>query len=374
MDLESRGADTLSVGTSPLHTKDPTMTTIASRPAVLILGANGRFGLAAAQAFDAAGWTVLAHVRRDAAAGMPTRAKLVRGDVAELADMLAGADAPSVVVHGLNPIYTRWDEEAMPLARAGMDLAERLGARFMFPGNVYNFGAGMPALIDETAGQLPTTKKGRLRAEMEAELERRAATGRLRSTVITAGDFFGGGTGSWFDQVIVKAIAKGKLVYPGAPDVIHAWAYLPDFAQAFVALADTGAKSFERFHFRGYAMTGREFLAATERAADSLGLTPARGWRHGTMPWAVIRALGVVVPMWRELARMSYLWRVPHALDGGKLAARCPQLASTPIVDALRESLVALRPNADNADPWTSPQPMRSSSASAPSAARSATT
>jgi nucleoside-diphosphate-sugar epimerase len=326
------------------------MNTAAHHPTVLVLGANGRFGLAAAQAFDAAGWTVIAHVRRDAAAGMPAGARLLRGDVAALAALLAGDGAPSVVVHALNPIYTRWDEEALPLARAGMDLAERLGARFMLPGNVYNFGAGMPACIDESTPQQPTTTKGRLRAEMEADLAQRAAAGRLRATVVTAGDFFGGGTGSWFDQVIVKSIAGGKLVYPGPLDVVHAWAYLPDLARAFVALAgrDADATSFERFHFAGHSLTGRDFLAATERAAASLGLEPARGWHHGTMPWALIRVIGVVVPMWRELARMSYLWRVAHALDGRKLAARCPGLEATPIGVALRDSLVALRPSADS--------------------------
>ncbi len=313
-----------------------------SRPAVLILGANGRFGLAAAQAFDAAGWTVLAQVRRDAAPGMPARARLVRAAVADLPAPLAGADAPGVDVHAPNPIYTRWDEEALPLARAGMDLAERLGARFMLPGNVYNFGAAMPALIDEATAQRPTTAKGRLRAEMEAELARRAEAGRLRSTVITAGDFFGAGTGSWFDQVVVKSIAGGKLVYPGPLDVVHAWAYLPDFARAFVAAAGTEAPPFERFHFAGHALTGAEFLAATERAAGSLGLAPTRGWRHGAMPWAVVRAGGLVMPLWRELALMSYLWRVAHALDGRKLAARCPGLATTPIDAALASSLRGL--------------------------------
>ena len=329
------------------------MTTTTKNSAVLVLGANGRFGLAAAQAFDAAGWTVLAHVRRDAAVGMPAGARLVRGDVAGLAAMLAGDDAPSVVVYAFNPIYTRWDEEALPLARAGMDLAERLGARFMLPGNVYNFGAGMPALIDETVPQRPTTAKGRLRAEMEAELAQRAAAGRLRATVITAGDFFGGGSGSWFDQAIVKSIAAGKLVYPGPLALAHAWAYLPDLARAFVALGGADEKPFEHFQFAGHAVTGREFLAATERAAESMGMTPARGWRHGSMPWAVLRAGGLVVPMWRELARMSYLWRVPHALDGTKLAARCPRLASTPLVEALRESLVALGLRGERAESRT---------------------
>ncbi|MGZ5154971.1 MAG: NAD-dependent epimerase/dehydratase family protein [Caldimonas sp.] len=350
------------------------MSSTASRPTVLVLGANGRFGLAAAQAFDTAGWTVLAQVRRDAAPGMPARARLLRAGLAELPAALAGGERPSVVVHALNPVYTRWDEEALPLARAGMDLAERLGARFMLPGNVYNFGAAMPPLIDEATPQRPTTIKGRQRAEMEAELEARAAAGRLRSTVVTAGDFFGSGSGSWFDQAVVKSIAGGKLVYPGPLDLIHAWAYLPDLARAFVAVAEAPAAPFERFHFAGHALTGREFLAAVERAAASLGLAPARGWRRGSMPWPAIRALGVVVPLWRELARMSYLWRVPHALDGRKLAARCPELVATPIDEALRESLAALFPNADNRGAWTSPQPTRSSSASAPSAARSATT
>jgi nucleoside-diphosphate-sugar epimerase len=309
-------------------------------PTVLVLGANGRFGLAAARAFAAAGWRVLAQVRRDAAAGMPASADLVRAPLDSLAEALAGRPTPAVVVHGINPLYTRWDEEALPAARAAMDLAERLGARFMLPGNVYNFGAAMPALIDEQAPQRPSTAKGRLRTAMEDELARRAAAGRLRSTVITSGDFFGGGTGSWLDQVIVKSIGRGKLVYPGALDVLHAWAYLPDLARAFVAVASLDELApFERFHFAGHALTGGQFLAATERAAASLGLAPQRGWRHGTMPWPLLRALGVFVPLMRELARMSYLWRVPHALDGRKLAGHCPQLRTTPLDAALAASL-----------------------------------
>ena len=312
-------------------------------PCVLVLGANGRFGLAATKAFAAAGWRVFAHVRRDAAPGMPTDVQLVHGPLASLAGALSDGPAPSVVVHGINPIYTRWDEEALPAARAAMDLAERLGARFMLPGNVYNYGEGMPALLDEATPQRPTTPKGRIRAEMESELERRAASGQLRATVITAGDFFGDGSGSWLDQAIVKKIAGGTLDYPGDPALVHAWAYLPDLARAFVAVATAPAAApFERFTFAGHSVTGEGFLTSIERAATTLGLAPARGWRHGRMPWAVICAIGLVVPMWRELARMSYLWRVPHALSGRKLAARCSALQATPLEEAMRASLVAL--------------------------------
>jgi len=178
---------------------------------------------------------------------------------------------------------------------------------------------------------------------MERELEQRARAGRLRATVITAGDFFGAGSGSWFDQVVTRSIASGKLVYPGDPALVHAWAYLPDLARAFAAVAELADLApFERFAFAGHSVTGEAFLAALECAARSLGAAPARGWRHGRMPWPLVRVAGLVIPLWRDLAKMSYLWRVPHALDGTRLALRCPGLVATPLETALRASLVAL--------------------------------
>ncbi|MEO7057120.1 MAG: hypothetical protein ABI281_12665 [Caldimonas sp.] len=57
------------------------------------------------------------------------------------------------------------------------------------------------------------------------------------------------------------------------------------------------------------------------------------------MPWRLLRALGIVVPRWRELARMSYLWRVPHALDGRALEAAVGPLPGTPLIEALKVCL-----------------------------------
>lgn len=316
--------------------------TTATRPTVLILGANGRLGLAAAQAFDAAGWQVLAQVRRAAMFGMPARARLVRAPVNDLQALSAIAAGAQVIVHGLNPPYTRWASEALPLALAGMDLAQQLGARFMLPGNVYNFGTHMPALLRCDTPQQADTRKGRIRVAMEAEMRRRCAAGTLRATVLRAGDFFGAGTGSWFDLVIAKGIGSGKLVYPGPLDLVHPWAYLPDLAQGFVAAAQAeGLPSFANLHFAGHTLTGHEFLAALEKAAKALGMARPEGFKRGGMPWGLIRAGGLVVPIWRELAEMAYLWQVPHALDGSSMAPLALPEA-TPIDAALRAALHAL--------------------------------
>jgi hypothetical protein len=107
---------------------------------------------------------------------------------------------------------------------------------------------------------------------------------------------------------------------------VHAWAYLPDLARAFVAWPATAATAAAcACTSRAMHVTGPEFIAALDEAAASLGLRPAAGFgrRHAL---GLIRVIGLVHPMMRELARMSYLWRVPHALDGRalqQLSGRC---------------------------------------------------
>ena len=313
---------------------------------VLILGANGRFGRAAVLAFAAAGWRVHAQLRRAPVAPLPAGASALPVPLADSAGLAAAAGGATVVMHAINPEYMRWDTEALPALQQGLDVAQRLGALFMLPGNVYNFGEKMPPLLRTDTPEAPTTPKGRQRCAMEALMQARAAQGQ-RSVVIRAGDFYGPGNGTWLDQAIVKDLARGKLVYPGPLHLAHAWAYLPDLAQAFVAVAVAAAGQHHapgcvRLHFAGHTLTGAQLLAAIDSAAASLGLRPARGFRIGRMPWAVVRAVGLVYPLWRELARMRYLWRVPHTLDASALHAAVGALPATPVDVALRQTLLDL--------------------------------
>ncbi|MBP6338287.1 MAG: hypothetical protein KA375_11865 [Vitreoscilla sp.] len=316
-------------------------TTTTTRPTVLILGAAGRFGGAATAAFARAGWRVLAQARKPLTA-LPLGAEALLMPLDDLPALARAAAGTSVVVHALNPVYTRWGTDLLPLAETGMDLAQRLGARFMLPGNVYNFGADMPPLLTEATPPTATTRKGKWRCELEARMQARASQG-LRSVVIRAGDFFGSGEGSWLDLAIAKDIAKGKLVYPGPLDRPHAWAYLPDLAQAFMAVASLpSVPGCQHFHFAGHTLTGAQLLAAIEHVARPLGLLPAGPVNRGGIPWGLMRWLGWAVPIWRELVEMAYLWEVPHALDGHALQAAVGPLPATPLDEALRRSLLAM--------------------------------
>ncbi len=144
--------------------------------------------------------------------------------------------------------------------------------------------------------------------------------------------------GSWFDQAIAGDVPKGKLTYPGPLDRVHAWAYVPDLAATFVRVAEVRQTlaQFENIHFSGYAITGGELVQSVEQATQ-------RKMKVGGLPWLLMRLGGVVMPMWRELAEMSYLWQRPHRLITSTVHGHL-LAPTTQLIIALRASLGALHP------------------------------
>ncbi len=300
---------------------------------ILVLGAAGRFGHAAAEAFRSAGWTVASLVRPGAGARAPRGTQLIEADALDRPAVATAARNADVVLHALNPPYTDWARLALPLAYVAIDAAEAAGATMLFPGNVYNFGAGMPAVLDEATPMQPTSRKGRLRLMIEERL-REASERGMRTLILRAGDFFGGGRGSWLDLVIAKEIAHGVVTYPGPLDVEHEWAYLPDLVAALVRLAAVRDRlgRFETFGFSGHAVTGREFVRAIEKAMR-------RDLKVKPMSWWLIHALRAIVPISRELSEMAYLWNVPHRIAGDKLKAAIGDIPHTGLDIAVARAL-----------------------------------
>ena len=298
---------------------------------ILVLGAAGRLGFAAAEAFRDAGWSVKGLVRPNAGWRAP------RGiDVIETNDRAVAvreARGTDIVLHALNAPYTGWAQHALPLAYSAIEAAEQSGATLIFPGNVYNYGAGMPPVLDETTPMRPTSRKGKLRDEVELRL-REASDRGVRTIILRAGDFFGRGRGSWFDLVVIKELAKNRITYPGPLDVVHEWAYLPDYIDALIRLAGIRATlgPFETFGFPGHAVTGQEFVTAIAKASG-------RRLKVGHINWWMMRTVGSIWKMGRELTDIGYLWQVPHRIDGSKLAAAIGQVPHTPLETAVTRSL-----------------------------------
>ncbi|MBV7408835.1 epimerase [Maritimibacter sp. DP1N21-5] len=280
---------------------------------ILILGGTGKFGRHATKAFTEAGWTVRPFDRA----------------TEDLTAKMREADA---VLMGWNPVgYHLWADHLVPLHDRVARAAAATGARVILPGNVYVYGPGQGMPWTTDTPHRAENPLGRLRRAAEATYARHGA----KLTILRCGDFIDTENGgNWFDSHIAATAPKGFIRYPGALDVPHAWAFLPDAARAAVALAEAADRLTDRedVPFPGYTLSGNDLARAMSQALGRpIAVKPFQ--------WLPLRLAQPVVPMLRGVFEMRYLWSLPHALDGGRLAELAPDFTATPLADALRQAL-----------------------------------
>lgn len=307
---------------------------------VTIFGINGRIGQEVAKAFVAAGWEVAGMGREDRV--HLNGVQFVKGDAGNPADIRRAAEGADVVVNALNLPYDKWDkgraEAQLESVLAGL---KGCGATLMFPGNIYNFAAEQVVLTPDTPFR-PEKDKGEIRVRMEKMLERASEKG-MQVIILRTADFYAPfATQSNFDLALMARIKSDVLQYPGRLDVGHSWAYLPDVGRAYVRLADVRRSlgRFERFHFQGHFASGHEMVAAVQQAL------PRRA-KVTTVPWGLLRVIGLFVPVVREVVKMNYLWGVPHQLKDERLRAILGPDFDTPFEEAVMRTTRSYLPQAE---------------------------
>ena len=310
----------------------------------LVLGASGGIGFETARQLAQAGWQVRGLKRGLAAETVDADGiAWIAGDALDRADVTRAAQGCAVIVHAVNPPgYRNWGKLVLPMLDNTIAAAEANGALVVLPGTVYNYGADAFPFVAEDAPQRPATRKGDLRARMEAALEAHAARGG-RVLIVRAGDFFGPRAGNnWFAQGLVKpGKPVGRIANPSAPGVGHQWAYLPDVAATMVALIERrrDLEPFARFHMEGHwDHDGAAMCDAIRR------VVARRGGRAstGAFPWWLVRLATPFNETLRELWEMRYLWRQPVRLDNVRLVDMLGAEPHTPLDVAVERTLEGL--------------------------------
>lgn len=311
----------------------------------LVLGATGGIGGETARALARHGWRVRAVTRATDTEARPGGQQRdwewVHGDALDAASVAQAAAGISLIVHGVNPAgYRNWDRLVLPMLDNTIRAARVSGARILLPGTIYNYGPDAYPLLREASPQKPTTRKGNIRVELERRL-RAACEDGVRCLILRFGDFFGPRPGNnWFSQGLVKPGKPVRAVtYPGRRGIGHAWAYLPDAAEAFALLAerDGALESFARFHFAGHwDPDGTAMTSAIGRVAGNPGI------RVKSFPWLLTRCVAPFNETMRELLEMQPLWHVPVQLDNARLVSTLGCEPHTPLDEAVAVTLKGL--------------------------------
>lgn len=272
----------------------------------VILGA-GPMGRAIARTLVSKGQSVTVVTRdgRDIGPGIATRT----ADLSSPDQTIAACEGAVAIYQCTAPPYHQWDAAFPALQGAAIAAAEATGAVLIVVENLY--GYGIAGTLHEGLPMTATTRKGSLRARLSAELLAAHAAGRIRCVAGRATDFFGPGvTVSALGERFWPALLSGKTIdWVGNPDAPHSFAYLPDLAAAYVALADRPSTWGRAWHMPALPpVTLREIC----NMATPDSTSPAR--IRQTPSW-LLRALGLFQPAAGELVEMRYMFDNPFVID-----------------------------------------------------------
>lgn len=233
----------------------------------------------------------------------------VAADATNSTELARIAPNASAIFNSLNaPDYTKWDRQFPPLNRGALNYAFDTGASIVSVSNLY--------MYDSTNGPIGVStpikvsgKKGLVRQQMWEETQAFMAQG-LSVAEVRASDYLSHSEQSPLGDRFAAPLVRGKT-----PSVIghvnkkHSWTSPKDVARTCVAVVDHGA-------------FGRVWHAATnepktfQEVADDI--RDALGEKHISikmMPSVVVRLVGAVVPIVRELRETSYQFEQEFIID-----------------------------------------------------------
>ena len=258
--------------------------------------------------------------QRSRPADLPPQAEYRASDVMDAEAVRNAIDGAAQVVLAVGfPYDARVWRTVWPRTMANVvEACAASGARVVFVDNLYMLGAQTQPRRED----MPLTDRG-AKPPILSEVTRiwRAASdaGRVRMASLRASDFYGPSVpASHLGATGFARIAQGKpalLLAP--PDTPHDFAYVPDIARAVVTLLDAPDDAYGEVWNMPCAptRTPREILRL---GAEALGVK----LRITAVPLWLLSVLGLVSPMMREVADVSFTWDRPYIVDGSKFTRR----------------------------------------------------
>lgn len=198
-------------------------------------------------------------------------------DVSTSEGACAAVEGAAVVYHCVNVGY-HLQVEVMPRIQvAVMAAAEAAGARLVVLDTLYPYGETHGAVMTEDTPWRATSRKGVMRAELDARYLAAHVEGRQRVVLGRSADFVGPGvlSSTLGGAVFPAALTGGQVPALGDIDLPHSYTYIGDVAAGLAMLGENPGADGRVWHLpTAPAVTTRDIYAMIEeRVGRSLDLT-----------------------------------------------------------------------------------------------------
>jgi nucleoside-diphosphate-sugar epimerase len=243
---------------------------------------------------------------------------LFAADLTEREDIFKAIEGSSITYVTIGfPYKTKvWEQTWIPFIQNVMAACLEYNSKLVFFDNVYAIGSNHINHITENSPISPTSKKGKIRAEVDRLILESIDKNNLQAIITRAPDFFGGTAkaNSIVINLVYENLAKGKKAqWFCNSKVVHSMGFVPDLARGTALLGNTPEAYNQIWNLPTdpQRITGEEWinLFATELR---------KGNKHTVLPNWLVSGIGLFVPVMKEIAEMNYQYDRDYYFDSTK--------------------------------------------------------
>ena len=213
-----------------------------------------------------------------------------------------------------------WRSQWPALMRNVIEACRIHGSRLVFFDNIYMYDRNALSPMTETTPVNPSTKKGKVRAQIAQMLMQEVEQGNITALIARSADFYGPGTGqtSVMNELVYKNFLKGKKAnWFADAHKKQSFTYTQDAAKATAMLGNTPDAFNQVWHLPTHpaVLTGEEWIQLFARIMKTAP-------RYSVMPQWLASTIGVFVPIMKELAEMFYQYDRDYIFDSSRFERR----------------------------------------------------
>lgn len=285
-----------------------------------ILGAGGAIGIELARAL--AGYNTNIRLVNRRPVRINAADHLVKADLTNKEDVfnaVQGSDVVYVTV-GFPYKISVWQALWPAFMKNVIQACLEHNAALVFFDNVYAIGADHIHHMTENSPISPSSKKGKVRADVDRLIMDNVEKKNLRAIIARAPDFFGGTAhaNSIIMNLVYDNLVKGKKAqWFCNAKVVHSMGYVPDLAKGTAMLGNETQAYNQIWNLPTdpQRITGEEWI---KLFAAEMGMSD----KYQVLPNWLVRSIGFFVPMMSELAEMNYQYDRDYYFDSTKFNER----------------------------------------------------
>lgn len=252
---------------------------------------------------------------------------------ADVAEAVRGSKVVYLVV-GVKYSTKAWQSQWPTIMRNTIEACKKANARLVFFDNIYMYSKDHLNGMDENTPIDPPSEKGKVRAEIARTLMEKVQAGELEATIARSADFYGPGVGGSgiLRQTVIANLAKGKKAnWIGRINRMHSFTYTPDAARATALLGNSDKAYGQVWHLptAKYPPTGAQWVVLIARTLK----TEPTARKVGKL---LLRSMGVVMPVMREMVEMYYQYDRDYVFNSDKIE-KAFGIEATPYLEGVKE-------------------------------------